>query len=444
MKNRRGILALIVILSLLALACNAMGGGGDATPDPTSVPPTKTEPTAVPTEAPTNTPEATKAPEPTATPQPTATKAPVEPPADGASIEIINQSDQEIWYVYISPSDADDWGEDLLESTTIPVGESYTLTGIPEGTYDLLAENIDEVEIETLWGAEVTGENTWTVTATGGGGAASLEVFNDSEDIIVELYVSPSSSDSWGDDWLGGSVIKSGESFMVEGLAVDTYDVQVVNADGDAIETIYNYYIDGEYYWNVTGKADLPNNAVLRFEDDFSDNHNNWAQTPESDDVHYQTPENGEYCILIKSTNLTAWEWYEPFRTDEFVAEVACVPDSETDASCGLGFGPDGDNLYWFEVSPSDQTFALFVLKDDAWQDPLIDWTDSKNIIPSGWNYLSLERVNDVVSVFVNGVQVGQVDSTLFPTGRIGIGGSTYNDGNVTVCLDDLRVWRIE
>ena len=123
---------------------------------------------------------------------------------------------------------------------------------------------------------------------------------------------------------------------------------------------------------------------------------------------------------------------------------MGCIPDSDTDASCGLGFGPDGDNLYWFEISPSDQTFALFVLKDDQWQEPLIDWTDSKNIVANGWNYLSLERVNDVVSVFANGVRVGQVDSTLFPTGRIGIGGSTYNDGNVTVCLDDLRVWRIE
>jgi hypothetical protein len=49
-----------------------------------------------------------------------------------------------------------------------------------------------------------------------------------------------------------------------------------------------------------------------------------------------------------------------------------------------------------------------------------------------------------VVSLFVNGVLVGQVDSDLFPTGRVGLGGSTYGEGDVMVCLDNLRVWRLE
>ena len=439
MKNRRGFVAIIVLLALLVLACNVVGNKTPVPETTEAPPPTKVEPTAAPTDTPA--PTATPEPAATSTPEPTATLATVKPPAgDGATLEIINQSGQEIWYIYISLSDEDAWGDDLLGDDTIPDGASYLITDIPEGTYDLLAEDMDENTIEALWEVEITGENTWTVTAA----AASLEVNNQSADIIAELYISPSSSDSWGNDWLGGGAIKSGGSFTAGGLANDTYDAKVVDAEGNAIETIYNVYIDGEYYWNVVGKTDLPSNAVLRFEDDFSDNRNKWAQTAETDDVHYMTPENGEYCILIKSPNLTAWEWYEPFRPDEFIAEVGCIPDSDTDASCGLGFGPDGDNLYWFEISPSDQTFALFVLKDDQWQEPLIDWTDSKNIVANGWNYLSLERVNDVVSVFANGVRVGQVDSTLFPTGRIGIGGSTYNDGNVTVCLDDLRVWRIE
>jgi len=41
-------------------------------------------------------------------------------------------------------------------------------------------------------------------------------------------------------------------------------------------------------------------------------------------------------------------------------------------------------------------------------------------------------------------VMLAQVESNIFPTGRIGIGGATYDDGNVTVCLDDLHVWRLE
>jgi hypothetical protein len=52
--------------------------------------------------------------------------------------------------------------------------------------------------------------------------------------------------------------------------------------------------------------------------------------------------------------------------------------------------------------------------------------------------------VDGYVSVFINGVQVGGVESDHFPTGRVGLGGSTYDQSSATICLDDLRVWRLE
>lgn len=359
---------------------------------------------------------------------------------EGFELEIINESGRDIWYIYISQSDADSWGDDWLQADVIAAGDSYVVTGIPAGVYDLQAEDENGEIIETIWEAEITESTFWTVV-----GGGSLEVINNSTDIIAELYVSASDSDSWGDDQLGGVAIKSGGSYVVEGLSNDAlYDIKAADADGNTIEAIYNVSVYGWYTWYVIGKTDLPSNAVLRFEDDFSNNRNNWAQTRETDQVRYIPPADGQYCILIKSTDLTAWEWYEPFRPDKFVAEVACTPDAGTDATCGIGFGPDGDNLYWFEVSPESQTYALFLLKDDAWQEAPISWTESKNIVPTGWNYLSIERVGGYFSVFVNGVMLGQVESNIFPTGRIGIGGASYEDGNVTVCVDNLRVWRLE
>lgn len=435
MKYKSWIVLIVTVLMIVSLACNA--GRTTPTPEP---------PTVAPTEAPTATPEPTATPKPTATPEPTATTAPTATPEptevveEGLSLEITNQSSRDIWYVYISPSDADDWGDDWLAGDVIPAGESYTIRGIPAGVYDLQAEDEDGGVIETLWEADIAEDSYWTVV-----GGASLEVINNSTEIIAALYVSPSDSDSWGEDWLGGVALKSGGSYVVEGLENDvSYDVKAEDADGNTLETIYNVSVVDGYTWYVVGKTDLPTNAVLRFEDDFSDNRNHWAATRETDDVYYIPPKDGQYCILIKATDLTAWEWYEPFRPDQFVAEVACTPDEGTDATCGIGFGPDGDNLYWFEVAPEQQSFALFLLKDDEWQEAPIDWTESKNIVPTGWNYLSIERTGGYFSVFVNGVMLGQVESTIFPTGRIGIGGATYDDGNVTVCLDDLRVWRIE
>jgi len=435
MKHKSWIVLIVTVLMIVSLACNA--GRTTPTPEP---------PTVAPTEAPTATPEPTATPNPTATPEPTATTAPTATPAptevveEGLSLEITNQSSRDIWYVFISPSDADDWGDDWLAGDIIPAGESYTIAGIPAGVYDLQAEDENGGVIETLWEVDIAEDSYWTVV-----GGASLEVVNNSTEIIAALYVSPSDSDSWGEDWLGDVALKSGGSHVIEGLENDvSYDVKAEDANGNTIETIYNVSVVDWYTWYVVGKTDLPTNAVLRFEDDFSDNRNHWAATRETDDVYYIPPKDGQYCILIKATDLTAWEWYEPFRPDQFVAEVACTPDEGTDATCGIGFGPDGDNLYWFEVAPEQQSFALFLLKDDEWQEAPIDWTESKNIVPTGWNYLSIERTGGYFSVFVNGVMLGQVESNIFPTGRIGIGGASYDDGNVTVCLDDLRVWRIE
>ncbi len=434
MKSKRAVLWLIIILTSLLLACAVLPG--TPTPVPTSTP----EPTATNTQVPTptNTPSPSPTPEPTATP--TETPEPTETPLpEGASIEIINESGQDIWYVYISPSDAEDWGEDWLGDEVVLDGDTFTLWGIPEDIYDVRAEGEGENVIEVLWEVTVTGDNTWTVE-----GNASLEIFNESSEIIAGLYIAPSDSDEWGEDWLGDVAVKPDGSYLVTGIERDTYDLKVTDAEGDMIEGIYLVSLEGEHTWTVLGKGDLPESAVLRFEDEFSDNRNNWGRTGDTENVHYMRPADGEYCILMKAEQLTAWEWYEPFRTDEFVAELSCSLDPVGDASCGLGFGPDGDNLYWFEVSPADQSFALFVLKDDAWLDPLIEWTVSKNIIPDGANYLSLERVEGVVSVFVNGIRIGQVESDFFPTGRVGLGGSTYEEGDITVCLDNLRVWRIQ
>jgi hypothetical protein len=413
MKNIRLILLVATVLALAVLAC----GGGEETATPKVQPTAEPPPTAVPTN----------------TPEPTPTVP------DGASIEITNESGKDVWYVYLSSSKADQWGDDWLGDDVILDGQTHTIVGIPEGIYDIRVIDEDGEEIEVLWGVELEGEMTWTVT-----GLASLEIVNETEDTIGYLYVSSTDSDSWGDDWLGDDVIEAGDSYVVSGIPLDTYDIKAQDLDDEFVETIYNVTLDGVDSWTVVGKTYLPDNAALRFEDDFTDNRNNWGSDTEGEDVYYKRPADGEYCILIKSSSQAGVEWYEPFTTDEFVAEVSCAITGAEDATCGLGFGPDVDNIYWLEVSPNEQAYAFFLREYGEWQDNLIDWTISRSIDPVGTNYLRLERVSGVVSLYVNAVLMGQADGSRFPTGRVGIGGSTYDTPDVTVCLDNLRVWRLE
>jgi hypothetical protein len=55
-----------------------------------------------------------------------------------------------------------------------------------------------------------------------------------------------------------------------------------------------------------------------------------------------------------------------------------------------------------------------------------------------------LQRVDGTVSLVVNGSLLEEVQDSFFPEGRLGFGGSTYEGQGVTVCLDDLQVWRVD
>ncbi len=136
----------LVTLIIATLAC---GGGGRT---PTTVPPTSVPPTSAPP-----------------TPQPTQVRPTATPEEETGFLEIINNSSVDIYYVYISPSDSDEWGEDWLGDDIVPAGERYTITGIPFGTYDLRADDADGNELVTEMGVEIDGEMTWTLSDVGGG-----------------------------------------------------------------------------------------------------------------------------------------------------------------------------------------------------------------------------------------------------------------------------------
>lgn len=72
----------------------------------------------------------------------TTTEEPQPPRPTAASIEIVNQTRWAIYELYLSPSDAADWGDDQLGDETIGPGDHFTLSDIPCELWDVLL--IDE------------------------------------------------------------------------------------------------------------------------------------------------------------------------------------------------------------------------------------------------------------------------------------------------------------
>jgi hypothetical protein len=79
-----------------------------------------------------------------------------------ATLIIENQTDVEICYVYISPSDSDSWGEDWLGNETIPPGEERQIR-LPPGEYDLKATDCDGEVLDDQRSVELSGVMRWTI-----------------------------------------------------------------------------------------------------------------------------------------------------------------------------------------------------------------------------------------------------------------------------------------
>jgi len=86
---------------------------------------------------------------------------------------------------------------------------------------------------------------------------ANVKIVNNSDWEIHELYVSPAGpGDDWGPDQLQKNVIKAkGGTFTLQQIPCDTYDVKLVDEDGDACEVDKVDICGGSDTWTIASDA---------------------------------------------------------------------------------------------------------------------------------------------------------------------------------------------
>lgn len=219
--DRNWIWLAIVVLVLAALAC---GGETEPTatplPPPTEVPPTEPPPTAVPEVL--------------------------------VNLEIVNDTDLDLCYLYIVPNDQEDFGDDQLsDDQMIGANSSYTITNIPTGVYKVSIHDCEGNLVNALYGATMdVQEMTWTIRK------ATLTVANESTFEICEIYVSPNSApeSAWGPDQLGDQTLSPGQTITFT-LAEGKWDVRAVPCDaGVEGVTELGIKVEGEMTWTLSDK----------------------------------------------------------------------------------------------------------------------------------------------------------------------------------------------
>ena len=96
-----------------------------------------------------------------------------------------------------------------------------------------------------------------TGTTSAGKKDSVVNIRNDSDWEIHELYMSSSDDDEWGVDQLDEDIIDAnGGRFQLSGIPCDVYDIQVVDEDGDACVVNKVRLCGDRDAWRITN-ADL-------------------------------------------------------------------------------------------------------------------------------------------------------------------------------------------
>ena len=167
-----------------------------------------------------------------------------------SSISIENKTGQTIYYVYVSPSSSDSWGEDRLGSDVLRNNRSLTVSSLPlqtDNRYDIKVEDSNGV-VYTKMNIRLSPNQIVEFTANDRISASAASSSNNQSSITIAnrtgyridyIYISPSTSDSWGEDFLGSSetlVNNQSATFRLpEPLNVtNRYDIRVIDLDGDS------------------------------------------------------------------------------------------------------------------------------------------------------------------------------------------------------------------
>ncbi len=159
---------------------------------------------------------------------------------------VINLTQAEIYALYVSPSDAEDWGEDILTVDTLPNEEMVEVQfdfNEDISFWDLRAEDQDgnaivfeNVNVDEIWNVTLGFVDEKPVALMGKKHWVNLN--NATGVDIYALYLSPTDTDAWGEDVLDVEVLSDGEEaqFMVLAQAGQRYwDLRIEDSDGNAV-----------------------------------------------------------------------------------------------------------------------------------------------------------------------------------------------------------------
>ena len=189
-------------------------------------------------------------------------------------------------------------------------------------------------------------------------------------------------------------------------------------------------------YFPIISKPPAPTCAAY-YTDNFSDPKSGWYTGEDSASKFAYI--NGEYQIWVKNSN-EAQSVTPGAKATDFTASVSARRTSGTSGTYGLVFGINEGWSQFYEVLIDANAFSVWRY-NNGWT-PLQNWTTSSAVATgTNWNRLKVVRNGSLITVYINGQQVANVnDSTFVGLRRIGVTVESYNAG-VDARFDDFSLY---
>ncbi len=182
-------------------------------------------------------------------------------PAGGstkATLTLVNDLNDPVCYVLISPTSSDTWGTDWLgPNDVINVGEQRAFT-LDAGNWDMMSQDCNGNTLSSQMGVYVSGNTVWTLSWSSGSsssppaaGDSTLTLVNNSGVDICWVYISPAASDTWGSDWLGSDIVGAGNQHTFY-LDSGSWDMLARDCNGNELNTQSSVYVSGTMTWTIS------------------------------------------------------------------------------------------------------------------------------------------------------------------------------------------------
>ncbi|MBI1878368.1 MAG: hypothetical protein HYR94_09105, partial [Chloroflexi bacterium] len=161
------------------------------------------------------------------------------------------------------------------------------------------------------------------------------------------------------------------------------------------------------------------------------------------DDNHRKGYENGQYYIVVDTTDFSYWSVAGVALAD-LVLEVET---NQVDGPDNNDFGvilryQDDDNFYSFEIS-GDGYYTFGKLVDGEFLS-IIPWRESRAInLGNNPNLLRVEAVGSDFTLYINDELIDAAIDSEFSQGDIGLLVGTYEEAGAHIAFDNLKVWEV-